>query len=125
MTEGETDRSVLTELLRLYDWRNELGRIERDFNHDKKKMTTALNQYGREKKAAWEAARRVLTSRPEGVAKKDPTEVLERAYNVLDRYSMSDGDGDSYNNGDVIEMMDEIKAFLSAPVSPLATKKDG
>lgn len=67
MTEGETVRSVLTELLRLYDWRNELGRVERDFNHDKKKMTTALNQYGREKKAAWEAARRVLTSRPEGL----------------------------------------------------------
>src|SRR4051812_888044 len=27
--------TVLRELLRLYDWRNELGRIERDFNHDK------------------------------------------------------------------------------------------
>lgn len=52
--------SVLRELLRLYDWRNELGRIERDFNHDRKQMKTWLNQYGREKKTAWEAAREVL-----------------------------------------------------------------
>lgn len=61
-TKPEADRlrAALVELLRLYDWRNELGRIERDFNHDKKQMKTWLNQYGREKKAAWDEARRVL-----------------------------------------------------------------
>lgn len=52
--------SILTELLRLYDWRNELGKIERDFNHDKKQMKTWLNQYGREKKVAWITARDVV-----------------------------------------------------------------
>lgn len=53
-------KAALTELLRLYDWRNELGRIERDFNHNKKQMKTWLNQYGREKKAAWEVAFKLL-----------------------------------------------------------------
>lgn len=53
-------KGALKELLRLYDWRNELGRIERDFNHNKKQMTTWLNQYGREKKQAWNVARDVV-----------------------------------------------------------------
>lgn len=54
--------AALRELLRLYDWRNELGRIERDFQHDTKQMKTWLNQYGREKKAAWAVAREVLAA---------------------------------------------------------------
>lgn len=66
MTQGANSygcalKAALTELLRLYDWRNELGRIERDFNHDKKQMTTWLNKYGREKHAAWAVARALLT----------------------------------------------------------------
>lgn len=56
-------KEALVELLRLYDWRNELGRIERDLNHDKKQMKTWLNQYGREKKAAWEVARQLVAAR--------------------------------------------------------------
>lgn len=58
-------KASLTELLRLYDWRNELGRIERDFNHDKKQMTTWLNKYGREKHAAWDVARSTLAGAPD------------------------------------------------------------
>jgi hypothetical protein len=53
-------KAALKELLRLYDWRNEIGTIERDFNHDKKQVKTWLNQYGREKKQAWHVARDVL-----------------------------------------------------------------
>lgn len=58
-------KAALAELLRLYDWRNELGRIERDFNHDKKQMTTWLNKYGREKHAAWDVARTTLDGAPD------------------------------------------------------------
>lgn len=58
-------KAALAELLRLYDWRNDLGRIERDFNHNRKQMTTWLNQYGREKKQAWAVARETLTGAPE------------------------------------------------------------
>ena len=58
-------KAALTELLRLYDWRNELGRIERDFNHDRKQMTTWLNKYGREKHAAWAVARDTLAGAPD------------------------------------------------------------
>jgi hypothetical protein len=57
---GDACRAALTELLRLYDWRNELGQIERDPNHDKKQMKASLNKYGREKKLAWAAAREAL-----------------------------------------------------------------
>jgi hypothetical protein len=57
---GDACRATLTELLRLYDWRNELGQIERDPNHDKKQMKASLNKYGREKKLAWAAAREAL-----------------------------------------------------------------
>lgn len=53
-------RAVATELLRLYDWRNEIGRVERDFNHDRKQVATWLNQYGREKKNAWLRLRGIL-----------------------------------------------------------------
>lgn len=62
-TDGKL-KVALTELLRLYDWRNELGQIERDPNHDKKQMTTWLNKYGREKKRAWAAAREALAAAP-------------------------------------------------------------
>jgi hypothetical protein len=60
MSTTDTCRAALTELLRLYDWRNELGQIERDPDHDKKQMKASLNKYGREKKAAWAAAREAL-----------------------------------------------------------------
>ena len=60
MTKDQKIRAALAELLRLYDWRNELGLIERDFNHDRKQMKTWLNQYGREKKQAWAVARELL-----------------------------------------------------------------
>jgi serine/threonine-protein kinase RIO1 len=59
-------RDVLTELLRLYDWRFELAEREKDprsaakdFKDETRRL---LNQYGAEKKAAWAAARRVLRS---------------------------------------------------------------
>lgn len=58
-------KKALTELVRLYDWRNELGRIERDFNHDKKQMSRWLNQYGREKKQAWHVARDAFAGAPD------------------------------------------------------------
>lgn len=62
----ETATTVLTELLRLYDWRFEIARREKDprsitgtaFSDETRRL---LNQYGTEKKSAWEAARRVLT----------------------------------------------------------------
>jgi hypothetical protein len=60
-------RDVLTELLRLYDWRFELAEREKDprntpdvpFYIETKRL---LRQYGTEKKAAWAAARRALAS---------------------------------------------------------------
>lgn len=56
--------TVLRELLRLYDWRHKLGRIELDPQHDQKQMKKWLNQYGREKNVAWIEARRVLEGCP-------------------------------------------------------------
>jgi hypothetical protein len=51
-----TARRGLTELLRLYDWRNEVGgAITED----------EARKYGREKKAAWEAVRKVLLNIPD------------------------------------------------------------
>lgn len=79
----ETLHGVLTELLRLYDWRNEIGRIERDFNHDRKQVKTWLNRYGREKKAAWEAAVRVLKA---PVSSNTPIATLQAALNVIVDY---------------------------------------
>lgn len=50
----------LTELLRLYDWRAEVGSA----------ITHAeAIKYGAEKKAAWIEARRLLTESPSGVAR--------------------------------------------------------
>lgn len=58
MSEGDT---ILTELLRLYDWRVALGAIEKyDPQYDKKLMAADLLKYGREKRAAWIAARTYL-----------------------------------------------------------------
>lgn len=60
----ETVTSVLTELLRLYDWRFKLAEREKDPRADEPafqdESNRLLRQYGSEKKAAWEAARRVL-----------------------------------------------------------------
>jgi hypothetical protein len=61
-------RTVLTELLRLYDWRFTLAAREKDprsatdvpFSVETARL---LRQYGAEKKAAWKAARRVLSER--------------------------------------------------------------
>lgn len=55
-----TAEEVLRELLRLYDWRLALAEIERDVDHNRKEMKRCLQKYGREKKAAWEQARKVI-----------------------------------------------------------------
>jgi DnaJ-domain-containing protein 1 len=65
MSGQETVVSVLSELLRLYDWRFELAEREKDLRNGapsdfRNETRRLLNQYGTEKKAAWEAARRVL-----------------------------------------------------------------
>ena len=53
---------VLTELLRLYDLRNMLaGRIKMGVDTEYEQQG-ALVKYGREKKAAWEAARKALAA---------------------------------------------------------------
>jgi hypothetical protein len=57
--EADALRAALAELLRLYDWRFELARMERDGDCPGE-MTKLLNQYGREKKAAWAVARALL-----------------------------------------------------------------
>lgn len=55
-------RAALEELLRLYDWRNELGQIQKGPDYDQKWMDKCLNRYGREKKVAWQVARQVLVA---------------------------------------------------------------
>lgn len=60
MATTTTAHIVLRELLRLYDWRLELGKLERDLSHDRGAMKRDLLRYGREKKAAWDLARKVL-----------------------------------------------------------------
>lgn len=62
MTDKSEIEAVLRELLRLYDWRFELARMERD-GDDPGGMSKLLNQYGREKKAAWARAREVLAEK--------------------------------------------------------------
>lgn len=66
-------REVLAELLRLYDWRFELAEEEQDLRNLsnvvdvvywralQKELRAKLNQYGSEKKAAWQRAREVLS----------------------------------------------------------------
>lgn len=60
---------VLTELLRLYDWRKVLGEKERAFvqnpasRSEQGQMDKWLRQYGREKTAAWDEARAALADR--------------------------------------------------------------
>jgi hypothetical protein len=53
MSRADELDAVLTELLRLYDWRNKVGK---DITREE-----AL-RYGAAKKAAWEAARRWLST---------------------------------------------------------------
>ena len=48
-------KSVLTELLRLYDWRFKLAKEE-----ESSELKAKLRQYGEEKKKAWETARAFL-----------------------------------------------------------------
>lgn len=69
-------REALKELLRLYDWRFELARMERDGDCPGQ-MTTLLNQYGREKKAAWAVARDLLTNAASAGSTASPVLALE------------------------------------------------
>jgi hypothetical protein len=57
----EALEACLTELLRLYDWRNELGRREKEKTIEQWELRNALLTYGRQKKAAWKRARELLT----------------------------------------------------------------
>jgi hypothetical protein len=59
----DTPTAVLSELLRLYDWRFVLAARENADDQDPgytKETKRKLAQYGREKKAAWDRARKVL-----------------------------------------------------------------
>ena len=59
--------AVLAELVRLYDWRNELAaQMKADPSLDQK---SGLLKYGREKKAAWVASRPVLYRAEEFIKK--------------------------------------------------------
>lgn len=66
MISDERIKNVLTDLLRLYDWRKELGLLESQMSceaHSKDaadQMKRDLRRYGREKKAAWDEARACL-----------------------------------------------------------------
>ena len=51
---------ALKELQRLYDWRFELAKLEKGTNEEQKQAVKLLNQYGREKKAAWQVSRQAL-----------------------------------------------------------------
>ncbi len=56
-------RSVLVELLRLYDWRFELSELERNGDGEGgHRLRRLLHQYGEEKRRAWIAARAALKS---------------------------------------------------------------
>lgn len=56
-------RETLAELLRLYDLRQDLAAREKAGTIDAKELKKALVRYGREKKAAWDAARRHLNGK--------------------------------------------------------------
>ncbi len=53
LTREQELEACLVELLRLYDWRNELGRREKAGDMEQLAKRNALLVYGREKKAAW------------------------------------------------------------------------
>ncbi len=55
--------ACLTELVRLKDWRDELGRIEHEPGHDEVEMRRDLLRYGIEKKLAWGRAKEALAAR--------------------------------------------------------------
>ena len=73
--------AVLTELLALYKWRFELAEMEKQ-NPVKHGMRRLLNQYGREKKFAWQRAEAVLKTgaspRPPAAKEFDEPEPGER-----------------------------------------------
>lgn len=81
---AETITTVLTELLRLYDWRLEIARREIDPTVEEgERIRKDLLRYGRDKKAAWEAARRVLalpSAKRRSDDKVTPMETLLRAW---------------------------------------------
>jgi hypothetical protein len=70
MSTTDSAMEVLRELLRLYDWRQEIGKRERDLGHrwqdwnahcdGCRSLARDLSRYGNEKKAAWERARTVV-----------------------------------------------------------------
>jgi YgiT-type zinc finger domain-containing protein len=53
---------ALTELLRLYDWRNQLGRDVEEGRATVESQKQDLIRYGREKKAAWDCARKAIAA---------------------------------------------------------------
>lgn len=67
MTPAPNCREVLTELLRLYDWRNQLAKDVKEGRATEQKQRRDLLRYGREKKAAWGAARLALAT-PDGAS---------------------------------------------------------
>ena len=58
-TSPDKCKEILTELLRLYDWRFYLASLEKENPNQAKKL---LIQYGKEKKLAWEKAREALSN---------------------------------------------------------------
>lgn len=67
MSREQQLEAALTELLRLYDWRFALAEREQhpaaalpEFRNETKRL---LNQYGAEKKAAWQVARTLVAPR--------------------------------------------------------------
>lgn len=69
--------ACLTELVRLKDWRDELGRTERAPGHDEAEMRRSLLRYGIEKKLAWARAKDAL-SRLMPAEGRPPAEKAER-----------------------------------------------
>lgn len=69
--EADELREVLTELLRLYDWRKELAKEEAKLpiilsndpasRQRQRDLRKNLREYGEQKKAAWERTRELLT----------------------------------------------------------------
>jgi hypothetical protein len=55
-------KRALQELLRLYDWRNELGRAVKEGRAMPESQRSDLLRYGAEKRAAWIEARAALAA---------------------------------------------------------------
>lgn len=77
---ADTPRSVLTELLRLYDWRNELGRAVKEGRATERDQRRDLNLYGEQKKLAWTRARDVLQAKSSISPVEDVAALFEARY---------------------------------------------